>query len=43
MEPKYRTLVQAAVIIMALAVIVHVNTNDKGQQAIAQKTMKSRG
>ncbi len=45
MEPKHRTLVQAAIIVLVLAFVIlgHDNDNDKGEQAIAQKTVQSRG
>lgn len=38
MEPKYRTLVQAAVFILALAVLVIHHNTTKDEQAMAQKT-----
>ena len=43
MEPKYRTLVQAAVIVLVLAFVILGNENDEGEQSIAQKTVQSRG
>ena len=38
MEPKYRTLVQAALIILVLAFVINEHGNDKGDQALAQET-----
>lgn len=43
MEPKYRTLVQAAIIVLVLAFVILGHDNEKGEQAIAQKTSQSRG
>lgn len=37
MEPKYRTLVQAALIILVLAFVINEHGNDKGDQALAQE------
>ena len=42
METKYRTLLQAAVMILVLAVIVINHSSDKGDQAVAQKTVHVR-
>ena len=38
METKYRTLLQAAVMIIALAIVVIDHNNDKAEQPLAQKT-----
>lgn len=38
METKYRTLIQAAVMILVLAVIVLNHSSDKTEQVVAQKT-----
>lgn len=38
METKYRTLLQAAVMILILAVVVINHSSEKAEQAIAQKT-----
>ncbi len=43
MEPKHRTLVQAAIIVLVLAFVILGHENDEGEQAIAQKTVQSRG
>jgi hypothetical protein len=43
MEPKYKTLVQAAVIILVLAFVIKSNSSDKGEQAVAQGTTQAQG
>lgn len=40
METKYRTLLQAAVMILALAVVVMSHSSEKSQQAVAQQTAR---
>lgn len=40
METKYRTLLQAAVMILILAVIVINHSSQKSEQAIAQQTIQ---
>lgn len=42
METKYRTLIQAAVMLLVLAVIVLNHSSDKAEQAVAQKTVQTR-
>ena len=43
MEPKYRTLLQAAVMLLVLAVVVINHNSDKpADQAVAQKTVHAR-
>jgi len=41
MEPKYRTLVQAALIILVLAFVINAHSNDQGDRALAQETIRS--
>lgn len=41
METKYRTLLQAAVMIIALAVVVINHNHDKAEQPLAQKTSQA--
>ncbi|HRF78525.1 MAG TPA: hypothetical protein PL070_00425 [Flavobacteriales bacterium] len=42
METKYRTLIQAAVMILVLAVIVINHSSDKGERSVAQKSVHAR-
>jgi|JI10StandDraft_1071094.scaffolds.fasta_scaffold429521_2 hypothetical protein len=38
MEPKYRTLLQAALLALVIAITIISHTSDKGDQALAQET-----
>lgn len=38
METKYRTLLQAALMIAVIAVLVFNHSNNKAEQAVAQQT-----
>jgi hypothetical protein len=42
METKYRTLLQAAVMLLVLALIVINHGGDKGEQSVAQKSVHAR-
>ena len=41
MEPKYRTLVQAALIALVIAFAVHQHGSDRGEQALAQENAQA--
>lgn len=40
METKYRTLLQAAVMILALTVVVMNHSSERSERAVAQKTSR---
>jgi hypothetical protein len=42
METKYRTLIQAAVMLLVLAVVVINYSGDKAERAVAQTTIQPR-
>lgn len=41
METKHRTIVQAALMFIALTVLVLHHNSDKAEQAVAQKTIQA--
>ncbi len=41
MEPKYKTLLQAAAMVLALAVLVLHHNVEKNEQAVAQQTVRA--
>ncbi|HOY29473.1 MAG TPA: hypothetical protein PLR96_10900 [Flavobacteriales bacterium] len=42
METKYRTLLQAAAMLLALALVVMNHGGDKGERSVAQKSVHAR-
>jgi hypothetical protein len=42
METKYRTLLQAAVMLLVLALVVMNHGGEKGEQSVAQKSVHAR-
>ncbi|MGV3638846.1 MAG: hypothetical protein ACO1NQ_14490 [Flavobacteriales bacterium] len=42
METKYRTLLQAAIMLLVLALVVMNHGSDEGERAVAQKSVHAR-